>query len=337
MSRILFHAILSSILCLNIGISQAAELLLPGYQRQDGAITLHLNGDRIDPYFASKALLVAHTIGLDVQRSAIAWIEWEIKQQDKDGLFHRVCLNNDAYRVCEPADADDAMLAVWIELLTTFSPASGMPDHWQKSLRKAYTYLTTVLYDRKKKIFLISRSQRVGLFMDNTEVYSALRSLSNYYLGLGDKGRADHIALQTKTLYQHIILQFWMPTEKKFRASLQDYEIHGFYPDETAQIVPLLANFKVPSKNDKQLYSDWLVENRKAWFDQAMHDYPWGLIAVASAQLDDWVTVSCWLSHASAFRHGERWNVLEEAVFQGLISRVEMLSKPEKSINCTSE
>ncbi|MBI3772784.1 MAG: hypothetical protein HY272_08820 [Gammaproteobacteria bacterium] len=316
---------------------RASELLLPGYQRQDGAITLHLNGDRIDPYFASKALLMSYATGLDVQRSATAWIEWAIQQQHSDGLFYRICLENNAYHDCGPADADDAMLAVWVELLTTVAPASGMSSHWQQSMQKAYRYLTTVLYDRQKKIFWISTAQRVGLFMDNTEVYSALRSLSNYYSRLGDKERAGAIMRKSDVLHQNIILQFWLPIEKKFRASMQQYENHGFYPDQTAQIIPLLADFKTPLNNDQRLYSDWMTENKKAWHEQATNDYPWGLIAVAAAKRDDWATVSCWLSHASAFRHGERWNVLEEAVFQGLMSRPEVPGEPEKLINCTSE
>jgi hypothetical protein len=316
---------------------QAAELLLHGYQRQDGAITLYQNGDRIDPYFASKALLIAHATGLDVQRSATAWIEWAIRQQRSDGLFYRICIKNDAYHDCEPADADDAMLAVWIELLTTFSPTSRMPGHWQHSMRKAYLFLTTSLYDRQRKIFLISRSQSVGLFMDNTEVYSALRSLSNYYSRLGDKGRVEHIARQSNALHHNIILQFWLPTEKKFLVSTQHFEQHGFYPDQTAQITPLLADFETPTKNDQQLYVDWMTENKKAWFAQAANDYPWGLIAVVAAKRDDWAMVSCWLSHASAFRQGVRWNVLEEAVFKALISRQEVPVETEKSTNCASE
>eukprot|EP00952_Eustigmatos_sp_NYUAD-ZCMA_P001332 5991-Eustigmatos_ZCMA.PRE.1 len=97
--------------------THAVELHMPGYQRPDGAITTYLSGDSIDPYFATKALLVAQDAGLDNAAAARRWINWLLPQQLADGRFERYCLKGERFLPCRPADADDALLATWMELL----------------------------------------------------------------------------------------------------------------------------------------------------------------------------------------------------------------------------
>lgn len=331
------HGLTLFMLCgllLGGGPVQSTELQLVGYQRQDGAILLHRDGGRVDPYFSSKALLVAGAEGLDIRQTARAWIDWAITQQHGDGRFARICAKDNTYYDCEPADADDAMLAVWIELLTTVSRGAEMPRHWQRSLHNAYSYLMTILHDRQTGLFWISRTQRVSLFMDNMEIYTALRSMADYYLHFGDKDRAQRVGQQAEDLRKRIIERFWLPAENRFRASTQDYDAHGFYPDETAQIVPLLMDFEMPNGNDSNHYAEWMQRNRQAWFEHAATDYPWGLVAIVAAKQHDWQTVSCWLFHAGTYRYGHQWNILEEAVFQGLTARREAMFGAEKNTGC---
>ena len=100
---------------------QAFSLLLPsaramdstldlsGYQDAQGAITVHHQGDAVDPYFAMKALLVAHDAGLDMRATGQAWVNWLLPRQGPDGLFERYCKDGSDWRACQEADADDAL------------------------------------------------------------------------------------------------------------------------------------------------------------------------------------------------------------------------------------
>jgi len=73
------------------------------------------HGDSVDPYFAAKALLAAQEAGLDVRKAAKDWIRWVLPFQRPDGGFDRFCLKEKGFLPCNPADADDATAAVWID------------------------------------------------------------------------------------------------------------------------------------------------------------------------------------------------------------------------------
>lgn len=301
--------------------ASTAELTLPGYQREDGAIVLHYGGDRIDFYFASKALLAAKALGLNIDVAASAWIEWAINQQLEDGRFDRICIEGDDYRHCDKADADDAVLAVWVELLLTIAPKEGLPSHWHKSWQQANNYLVSLLLDRTRGIYVISRSQRVGLLMDNIEVYSAFNAMADYYIRLGDAGRAQLMKQRAAQLKERIVHTFWRSKPGMFNVSTDEYDDHGFYPDVVAQLYPLLAGMVVPGQDARTDYNDWIKLNRQAWLVQGDTDYPWGLVALLASQMGDDLSVECWVEKATPLRHGPHWNVLEEAVFQGLNDR----------------
>jgi hypothetical protein len=46
------------------------------YATADGALLLNDAGNYVEPYFATKALLVAQSSGLDTKEAALAWIQW---------------------------------------------------------------------------------------------------------------------------------------------------------------------------------------------------------------------------------------------------------------------
>src|SRR5215468_3094025 len=92
-----------------------AAAFVPGpYGAADGALFLTSGGDYVEPYFATKSLLVAQDVGLDVRASALKWVEWVMPRQLKNGRFERYCRDSaGAWRACGSADADDSMLALW--------------------------------------------------------------------------------------------------------------------------------------------------------------------------------------------------------------------------------
>lgn len=299
----------------------ATELTLAGYQRENGAITVHFQGERIDPYFATKALLAAHDTGLDVQRTATAWIGWALRHQRSDGRFDRFCIKSNRDIACASADADDAMMAVWVELLIKLMPSDGMPPAWTDSMRRANDYLEK-LYDKRNGIYLISKAMPVGLLMDNIEIHNAFKTEERFHSQSGNLERAQQLAKRSEKLRENIVRVFWQPHTQRFRVSTQKHTKPGFYPDEVAQIFHLVSDLSSPHVDDKALYDQWMTANRNTWFKQSVTDYPWGLVALAADRMGDRATVGCWLAHARPLRHGQHWNVLEEALYQALEGRI---------------
>lgn len=298
--------------CLLAVPASAAEPFLLGYQRPDGAITVLLHGDVVDPYFAAKALIAADDAHADVQNAAIQWIEWLMPRQNPDGTFDRFCERNGNTAPCARADADDSALALWIELLTRYAPSGRMPSKWQSSLDKATASLAR-LYDSHRGVYQISSTLHVALLMDNVEVLDAMRALSAYYARTGDARTASKWQTAAERLARAIVKVFW--SAGQYQPSTQHLADSAFYPTAVAQIFPILSDIGVPGQSNSAFYARWMKQNCQAWLDLPRHDYPWGLVALASQKFGDRAAIACWHAHSAPFRHGAHWNVLEEALF----------------------
>jgi hypothetical protein len=296
------------------------SLDLTGYQRSDGAITLQRDGNLVDPYFATKALIVARDAGLDISAPAKRWIAWLMPRQRADGRFDRYCWHPTAeWSPCAAEDADDAMLALWIQLLYSLSPLRGVPGEWISTLNAAESYLDTVR-DPTMNIYLISRAQPVGLLMDNVEVYSALRLSSRARMLMGDTVTSARLASSASRLAIGIERIFRVHGSAQYRSSTQERKVTQFYPDVLAQIYPMLAGIDTNKGRSRRAFKRWLHLNRADWVSPTL-DYPWGLVALAAAKMGDVATVAEWLDRARTLRHSRRWNVLEEAIYQSLAPR----------------
>ena len=73
-----------------------------------------------------------------------------------------------------------------------------------------------------------------------------------------------------------------------------------------------------PGENARAAWADWKSKFAAAWIQRRYDVHPWGLVALAAARMGDENTAVCWLSTSESLRYSPRWNVLEEAVFQGL-------------------
>ena len=69
---------------------------------------------------------------------------------------------SDAWRDCAAADADDSMLALWMQLLYRMAPATGMPPEWQRSVMLAANQLAK-LRNRRLGVYHISQRNHVAL------------------------------------------------------------------------------------------------------------------------------------------------------------------------------
>ena len=298
----------------------AYELSTEHYQRASGAIVLETDGNFVDPYFALKALLTAQDEGLDIRRPALAWIEWLLPRQLPDGRFQRYCLEaGETWRACKAADADDALLALWLQLLYLMAP-DEMPAAWRASATKAEEQLAW-LYDHKLGIYAVSRKTPVGLFMDNVEIYGALKDIALSQKRLREPEAAQQTQARAQAMANSIVRVFWDKKHGRFRVSTQRHWRRDFYPDAVAQTYPWLLG--LPTPNDRNIeWSDWKRRYGSVWMERRRDPHPWGLVALTAMTLGDDDTAACWMVKAAPFRYSSDWNVLEEAAYQALEAKL---------------
>ncbi len=307
------------------------------FQAPDGALTLNPGGNYVEPYFATKALIVAQDGGLNVSEAAGAWIGWALPRQRPSGLFRRFCRanpahnanpdianTNDAWRDCAAADADDSMLALWMQLLYRMAPATGLPAEWQRSLTLSEKQLAK-LRNRRLGVYHISGRNHVALLMDNIEVYAALKDVARAQLRLDDPSAvaADAQADQLAAAIQRI---FWDRRAQRFRPSMQKTRA-AFYPDVVAQVYPWLADMSGPGQDPRQAWQQWKKTFGAGWIERRYDPQPWGLVALAAEKEGDAASAVCWTQQSDSLRGSSTWNVLEEAVWQSLRAR---FSQPQR-------
>jgi len=309
------------------------EFVPKNYRSADGALLLQTNGNYVEPYFAVKALLTAEDAGLDIHQAAMGWINWALQHQRKDGRFERFNQKADGWKIAGPADADDSMMALWLQLLYRRAPDSGIPQPWQESVRKAQEQLAK-LRNGRLGIYHVSGRNHVALFMDNMEVYAALKDIARAQARFGDQPSAQKTNKQADDLAAGIQHVFWDKHHKWFRASMQKVQ-PAFYPDVVAQVYPLLADFPLKDEDARSAWSTWRSKFASAWLEDRYDPHPWGLVALAALKAGDKSSALCWLSHSQSLRYSARWNILEEAVYQGLEKQLQSL-RAESGVACAS-
>lgn len=314
--RISYLLCLALVAALSVPARSGDEPVLQNYRLADGAIAVQTNGDYVEPYFATKALLVAQDAGLDVREAAGAWIEWAMAHQREDGRFDRYCRKpGQDWKRCGAADADDAMQALWLQLLYRFAPDSGIPAQWQESASKATSQLNKLLNEHLN-VYYVSTRNHVALLMDNVEIYSSLKDIAAAESRFGDSVNAEVTSREAETLAEGIRKVFWDEHDHWFRPSVQKIK-PAFYPDVVAQVYPWLADLPIP-EDSRAAWENWKKRFAAAWLETKYDPHPWGLVALAAAKEGDESSAVCWLARSQSLRYSPRWNVLEEAVYQGL-------------------
>ncbi|MFZ6753394.1 hypothetical protein ACO0KY_08475 [Undibacterium sp. Dicai25W] len=289
-------------------VAAITTLDLSTYADKDGAISIQEHGDTIDPYFVLQALLLAHDHGLSNKVISKKWINWLIVRQKPDATFDRFCKVGPVWAPCKTADADDALLALWIRLLEALPEDLKTSLTWQQSRIRSINALSQLI-DANRGIYLVSPVYQHGLFMDNLEV-----------LSYQSTDRDNDKLLPTKTLENNIRRLFWDQQRKIFLVSTQAEQkemASKFYPDQVAQIFPLLyRNNGIITTNRHQYYQQWMRRHRQEWLMQSREDFAWGLIAVIAQQEGDSESARCWMRDAGRTRHTPHWIVSDEVAWQ---------------------
>ena len=289
----------------------AAALSLPGYADAAGAIAVQHQGGTVDPYFVLQALLLARQHGLDTQTYDVPWARWLLARQKPDATFDRFCRTGPAWTACKTADADDALLALWMRFIDTLPPAVRQEPAFVRSQAAAGATLQR-LVSPPTGVYLVSPVYMHALFMDNLEVWTH---------------KPAHAAAQNpqRTSFGASIQRvFWDEAQQRYHVSTQPEqkgEALRFYPDAVAQIFPLLVNFPRLPGGARQHYRRWMAEHRGEWLSQVHGDFAWGLVAIVALDQKDLASARCWLRVSLPYRHSSHWTVTDEVVAQVLEDR----------------
>ncbi len=216
----------------------AQALDLSAYQSPQGAITVHRHGDVVDPYFAMKALWAARQLGDAAPQETRQWINWLLPRQKEDGSFSRYCAVGQDWQACAEADADDSMLALWIELLFEAAP-QRLPPRWADSARKAERALER-LKDPRSGVYHVNQNVGDALLMDNSEIYAALRRVAEIRLRAHDRAAGLHYQAQVQSLYKAMAKVFRASDAGLLAWSSGDLGAEAFYPHRLAPLYPCM-------------------------------------------------------------------------------------------------
>lgn len=321
--RFLRRILAATILLASAVTSAAATLDLKGYGDGNGPITVLHGGDSSDPYFALQALLLAHDNGMDIAEPGARFARWLVPWQKPDGTFDRFCRSKAGpWVACQAADADDALLALWLRLLEVLPPAVQAMPALAKSVSVSQAALDN-LFQPSRGVYMVSPLVLHGLFIDNLEVWS-LRNRP------GLKTTAGANPALARSIHQ----TFWDPVNRSYLVSTQlEHRTapQAFYPHHVAQVFPLLVGFPVQVGDARSHYRAWMRVHRAEWLQQGKADYPWGLLAVLALQQGDTASVRCWLRENAAMRHSNRWAVTDEVSYQIVTSRGHRAAAPTTS------
>lgn len=308
----------------NAQLPRAADLVLGPYLQPDGAITVFPDGATVEPYFATRALLAAHALGLNIQPAADGWITWQASHLDATHPFARYCrMPGGGFAVCGAADADDAAIAVWLQLLYATSGPSGLSTERRRYAADAGVALAR-LFDAPRGVYQVSPTLRVSLFMDNIEIASAFDAVASAQESAGMARAARAWRARSVALRRAIDRVFWDAAARGYRVTTQKIPLapRAFYPDVVVEGYASFFGFGSPAEDPAAQFKRWISQHGNVWLGARDTEYPWGLIAVAAQQYSDRESVECWLGQAISLRHGGHWNVLEESVFQGLMAKI---------------
>ncbi|QOL52036.1 hypothetical protein LPB04_14210 [Massilia litorea] len=284
---------------------------LSGFSDPGGAITILRGGDIVDPYFAIQALLLAKEYGLDADADTRRWIAFLALRQRPDGAFDRFCRSATGWSACKPADADDALLAMWMKLLRS-SGALAPRGLAKPSLARSDAALGR-LYDQSRGVYLVSPSYPHSLFMDNLEIW---------WFWSSQRTAADQV--RARKLLSAIHKVFWHAGKLRFLVSTQAEQAdmpHAFYPDAVAQILPLLFGYPALPGTTRAYYRSWMKAHRGEWLTRAPDDFSWGVLALIALRQGDLESAACWLRETAHLRYSTHWTVSDEITRQVLDAR----------------
>jgi hypothetical protein len=273
--------------------ARATELRLDTLQAPDGAIVLTPGGNYVEPYFATKALLVAQDSGMDIRNVAQLWIRWALPRQTAHGLT----VTNVAQSATQNADSTDSYAATFLTLVW---------NAWRSGDANARSYILSLSYQLDViGGVLIQTQQSDGLtwakpdyqikyLMDNCEAYRGLRDLaSTFQNAFGDTAKAAYYNAAADKMLNGILGMWLNGTRAVYKdgiGRLAAPNMGTWYADASAQVFPVLMG--VVNSSDYRAQQSYAAFNAAwpGWPNLSFNSqdpFPWCLIADAAAAMGD--------------------------------------------------
>lgn len=320
---------------------------LSAFQRSDGALCMMPGSDWVDPYFALKALVLASTFGAQLGNSWPRFARYITTIQDGAGLIPRELgqastapaaksqglLRKQRSAVStqtrSQADADDALLALWLQAGSLLPSPAGLPaSTMQESQLRAAAMLQGPLWNQTLGLTRVFQQQETYLLIDNLEVWNAVQQLarSSPWVGLTALRRrlpsAQEWSRLESRLRQGIQQQFpgLQTLNPAWCAPAAPWELR-LYPDGTAAPLLWMAQRGISpaaSSTPSARLAAWYSVYRDVWQASIQNEYPWGLLAL-SAYLEGQRSIAAsWVKQAATAKAQGRWHIMEEVLLQVL-------------------
>lgn len=282
-----------------------ASALFARFVQTDGAITVAIKGDSVDPYFVNKALIIAHEADLDVYTITQAWLTWLLPRQRADGGFDRFCPHQGGWRACNRADADDSSLISFLHLVALHAKSKyGQPpvkpiEGMAQAQTKAAGLLNRLRTPRGT--YRAFADEPIEFLMDNTEVYA----------GLVATGRAAQALQLKQAIYKHFLV------DTKWQPANTPYAQFDFYPSALAPTYLWHTGLVSQAQIDLE-FKPWVKQWGREWVMQKHDAYAWGLVAWGARKTSEQHWIRCWRHRHAAHDRTDGWTVVDEAVDLGL-------------------
>jgi hypothetical protein len=279
-----------------------ALALFERFSHPDGAITVAIQGDSVDPYFVNKALVIAYEAGLDVDGITRAWLAWLVPRQREDGGFDRFCKRGEGWASCARADADDSSAASFLHLVALH----------EQSLRSR-SLLEGMVHAQAKAAMLLNRlrtprgtyrafaDEPIEFLMDNTEVYASL-------VATGRSAQAAQLKLA--------IYKYFRP-KAQWEPANTPYKQFDFYPSALAPTYLWHTGMLSDAAIDQE-FKPWAKQWGREWLTQKHDAYAWGLVAWGARKTSEQHWIRCWRHRHAEHDRMQGWTVIDEAVDLGL-------------------
>lgn len=296
-----------------------------GFLYADGAMPVYAHGDHVEPYFAVKALLMAHRLGLDVRPEAQAFADWLRPRQRPDGRFARYCRASPAspWVECGAADADDALAALWCLLAMDVLPDRRSDASCERSLD-----LLVRLWNPKQQVYRTMLDRPFAQFADNVEILATLQRLwqpdarERLRSALERVGDRLSVADLRRGMEKTFAYSFAEGVFPRKAADFSDpSQPRDFYPDGVTPLYIWVYGLQ-PEAAARAGWYRWKQAYRENWLGGRADAFPWGLAAVAAETVGDRDSSRQWMEQSDGWRAAGRWNLLEEGVWRGLHHRL---------------
>jgi hypothetical protein len=295
--------------------SLQAGALFDRFIRADGAISVLMQGNFVDPYFANKALIIAWEAGLDVSEVTHNWLAWLLPRQRADGGFDRFCADGALWRACKPADADDSTAATFLHLNALYSRAlqrqkrvhggavADTPGHAAAramAAKKAEQMLQGLRTPRGT--YRAFADKPIEFLMDNTEVYAS-------FVATGQQVQASQLKQA---------LERYFSAGSEWRPANEAYERYEFYPSALAPTYRWHTGLTSSSALEQEFVA-WTKRWGTAWLTRTQDEYAWGLVAWGARNVKEQHWIRCWRHKHHMSDRSRGWTVVDEAVDLGLV------------------